>query len=277
MELDQVHVDTFRAGSKTYFNSSLFFPSPVRTEVFVLYAFVRTADNFVDSVPQKPKEFFAFRKEYEDALIRGGSTDPIVHTFVRLSVEREFDPRWADAFFHSMALDLTKRVYPTIDETLEYCYGSAEVIGLYMAKILRLPDSSFHAARMLGRAMQYINFIRDIAEDNELGRTYLPISESGLDDLRERTAMSHPREFRRFIASQLARYDQWQLEGEGGLRQIPYRMRIPIQTASRMYSWTGSQIRRDPFVVFRRKIKPAKGRIVTSALATALAPWRTRG
>ena len=277
MELTQEHIDTFRSGSRTYFNSSLFFPDEIRREVFVLYAFVRTADDFVDDTPPDPKGFFAFRKEYEDALQRGGSANVIVDTFVRLSSELGFKREWAEAFFHSMALDLTKRVYATLDETLEYIYGSAEVIGLYMATILRLDRSTHPAARMLGRAMQYINFIRDIDEDNGLGRTYLPISEASVPDLFESTARAHPQEFVRFITAQLGRYDDWQRQGEEGFRAIPYRMRIPIQTASRMYSWTGCQIRRDPFIVYRRKVKPAKTRIVAAALSSALTPWRIHG
>ena len=68
-------------------------------------------------------------------------------------------------FLGSMAADLTRRFYRTEAETLEYVYGSAEVIGLFMARIMRLPEEALPAARMLGRAMQFINFIRDAAED----------------------------------------------------------------------------------------------------------------
>jgi phytoene synthase len=277
MKLQQVHIDTFRAGSKTYFNSSRFFPKDVRSEVSVLYAFVRTADNFVDSEPQRPKEFFAFRREYEVAVARGGSEDPVIDAFVRLSALKGFDPSWANGFFHSMALDLSKRVYRTIDETLEYVYGSAEVIGLYMAKILGLPERTYQSARRLGRAMQYINFIRDIAEDNRLGRTYLPISESSLPDLRQSTTRDNPEEYARFVRDQLARYDRWQYEGEEGFRAIPYRLRVPIQTASKMYNWTGGRIRQDPFIVYRRKVKPSRARIVLGALSAALLPRRAHG
>ena len=57
-----------KEGSKTFFNSSLFFPREVREEVFILYSFVRTADDFVDSIPQKKKEFYDFVNSFNKGL-----------------------------------------------------------------------------------------------------------------------------------------------------------------------------------------------------------------
>ncbi|MFP4301728.1 MAG: squalene/phytoene synthase family protein, partial [Spirochaetaceae bacterium] len=65
---DAIHYETFKSGSKTYFNSSVFFPRDVREDVFVLYGFVRVADNYVDQVPQDAEGFYEFRRAYEKAL-----------------------------------------------------------------------------------------------------------------------------------------------------------------------------------------------------------------
>ena len=74
MSLQQVHYQTFKSGSKTYFNSSLFFPRAARQDVFALYGFVRVADNFVDSVPQDPEGFHRFAAEtYAGGLFMIGS------------------------------------------------------------------------------------------------------------------------------------------------------------------------------------------------------------
>ena len=262
-----LHREVFRRGSRTYFNSSLFFPRAVRDDVFVLYGFVRVADDFVDSVPQRPGEFYRFVERYETA--RGGtpSGDPIIDEFVELADRHAFDPAWTAAFLQSMELDLTKRVHATLPETLEYVYGSAEVIGLYMASLMGLAPEADHAARMLGRAMQFINFIRDIREDNGLGRTYLPIGESALPDLREETARGLPAQFGAFIDAQLGRYREWQREAEAGYAYIPRRYLVPIKTAADMYNWTADVIARDPFVVFSRKVKPTRARIIMQVAA----------
>lgn len=272
MRSTELHREVFRSGSKTYFNSSLFFPRDIRDDVFLLYGFVRVADNFVDSVPQRPDEFHAFVERYHRSLSGERTDDVIVDSFVELARRKEFDPEWTEAFLHSMELDLSKSVHATVEEMLEYVYGSAEVIGLYMARIMGLSRDADHAATMLGRAMQVINFIRDIDEDNGLGRIYLPIDESDLPDLREQTARSNRDEFIAFVTRQLDRYRGWQREAESGYPFIPRRYLVPIKTAADMYNWTASQIEADPFVVFRRKVKPSRPRIVRTVVGNFIAP-----
>lgn len=271
MSPQQRQRDVFRRGSKTYFNSSVFFPPAVRRDVYALYAFVRVADDFVDSIPQDQGGFYDFRHRYERGITTGSPTDdPIVDAFVSLATKREFDPAWTESFLHSMELDLKKRVYRTIDETLDYVYGSAEVIGLYMARVLGLPEEALSAARMQGRAMQFINFIRDIDEDNMLGRQYLPAEETALSDLTEASAKANEQEFCRFIRAQVERFDHWQAQAEIGYRFIPKRYLIPVKTASDMYSWTARRIAENPFIVYRRKVKPSRPRIYRTVLANTL-------
>jgi phytoene synthase len=270
MTLDQVHYQTFKSGSKTYFNSSLFFPRRVREEVFALYGFVRVADNFVDQVPQDPDGFYRFRETYERALGGQASGDPIIDAFVELAGRKSFDPSWTTAFLHSMELDLKKHNYDTLEETLEYIYGSAEVIGLYMARILELAPEADRPAERLGRSMQYINFIRDIDEDRGLGRRYLPLAGTPLTSLEPEHVRRHPEEFRAFLRHHLDYYKQWQREAEEGFKYIPRRSRIPIKTASDMYNWTAGTIEADPMVVFERKVKPSRGRIFRRILINAI-------
>ncbi len=265
-----LHQRIFKRGSKTYFNSSLFFPPDVRRDVFVLYGFVRTADDFVDAVPQDGPGFAAFVDRYRRAAAGEETGDPVIDTFMELSRRRGFENAWTEAFLSSMEMDLTKGTYKTLEETLHYIYGSAEVIGLYMAQILELSPESHDAAMMLGRAMQFINFIRDIDEDNGFGRTYLPIAETTLPDLSWETTSRHPHEFRSFIRTQLERYRAWQSRAEAGFSYIPKRYLVPIKTASEMYNWTGRVIAANPFVVYRRKVKPSRPRILLEVLQNAV-------
>lgn len=271
-----IHARVFREGSKTYFNSSRFFPQDVREDVYILYGFVRVADNFVDAVPQRPEEFYAFKERYHRGMAGETTGDPIVDGFVDLARRKQFDPDWTEAFLRSMEWDLTKTTYRTIEETLDYVYGSAEVVGLFMVRLLDLPQEAEESAAMLGRAMQFINFIRDIDEDNRLGRTYLPLDETSLPDLQEETAMSNPEEFGAFLGRQLARYREWQSRAEAGYRFLPRRYLVPIKTAGDMYNWTGARIAADPFIVFRRKVKPRRRRIVLQGLRNTLFPSRGR-
>lgn len=262
--------EAFRRGSKTYFNSAVFFPQAVRRDVFLLYGFVRTADDFVDAIPQDAQGFRTFRRRYEEARASGGlAGDPIIDSFLDVSRRKGFEDAWADAFLDAMEADLTKSRYETLDEVLGYIHGSAEVIGLFMAAIMGLAPEARGAAAALGRSMQYINFIRDVAEDNALGRTYLPLAGSGLADLREETARANPEAFVAFVRAQANRYREWQAHAEAGFGWIPWRCRVPIMTASRMYNWTASVIHRHPFVVYERKVKPTKPRIMAALCLNA--------
>ncbi|AFG37719.1 phytoene/squalene synthase family protein [Spirochaeta africana] len=264
------HKRIFRSGSKTYFTSSLFFPAAVRRDVFCLYSFVRVADNYVDAVPQQAEAFHRFCDRYRAAQAGTPAGDQVIDPFVELSRRCHFDPAWTEAFLQSMAWDLSRSSYATIGELLEYIYGSAEVIGLYMAAILGLAPEARDAAMQQGRAMQLINFVRDVAEDNGFGRRYLPTQETTLSDLSETAARSNPEEFCRYIRFQVDRYLEWQNLAEQGYAWLPRRYRIPVAAAADMYSWTARRIARDPFVVFRRKLKPSTARIILAVLRRAI-------
>lgn len=287
-------VRIFYKGSRTYFYSSLFFSGAVKRDVFTLYAFVRTADDFVDQVPQDGAGFEAFAARYRAALAGRPAGDPVIDGFVELAGRKGFDPAWTESFLDAMRQDLTQRTYDTLDEVERYMYGSAEVIGLYMARLLDLPDAALSAAKRLGKAMQYANFLRDVAHDRELGRTYVPrtvLERHGLASLDAAEVAARPERFAALMRDEIARYRRWQAQAEVGYAYLPPRARIPIQTAADMYLWATEEIARRPGVVFERQVKPSAVRILAciarnaaavvlsaprglSASLARLVPWR---
>jgi len=257
----------FKNGSKTYFYSSLFFPPEVKIDVFVLYSFVRTADNFVDSLPAQTQDF----KEYSQVFYQAWAGEPahneIIDAYVELAQRREFPLAWTTSFLAAMNSDLTVKTYATLSDLDEYIYGSAEVIGLMMAKILSLPTESYESARFLGKSMQYINFLRDIAEDITLGRTYIPadiLSASGLNKLTKEEAALKPQAFNQLVKQEVARYEQWHHQATLGFKYIPKRYLIPIKTAADMYQWTAIQLAENPRIIFDQKVKPSVSKIVST-------------
>ena len=276
---DRLLTRIFRRGSRTYFFSSVAFPPALRDDVSALYAFVRTADDYVDQPPgrQDAAGFDRFRERYGSATAGNTDGDPVIDSFVELAVRKRFRDEWVEAFLDAMAQDLGQTDYPTIDDTVAYMYGSAEVIGRMMAAIMELPEEAYAPARMLGRAMQYINFIRDIAEDLELGRTYLPATElaaAGLRGLDPEEAHRDVPAFSRFVRAEIDRYLGWQRAADAGFHFIPRRPRVAIRTASDMYRWTADRIREDPLVVYRRKVRPSAARILATIAASALGGGR---
>ncbi|MFO8050750.1 MAG: phytoene/squalene synthase family protein [Thermoplasmatota archaeon] len=262
--------DIFKRGSKTYFYNSLFFPRRVREDVFRLYSFVREADNYVDAVPQRKEDFCDFYESFCKSWDGRKSGDLVLDGFVDLGKRKRFEKGWVEAFLSSMEMDLTKKTYRTVEEVEEYIYGSAEVIGLMMCRIMDVDDRFLPNARALGKAMQYINFIRDIDEDNGLGRTYIPEVELrmyDLKDLKEPTVRKRPECFAALIDHQIERYLKWQAEAERGYAGLAKDVKVPIVNASDMYKWTAMKILRNPMIVYRKKVKPSKSRIVLNILS----------
>jgi 15-cis-phytoene synthase len=272
----------FENGSTTYYWSSRFFPKAVRDDVFKLYSFVRVVDDLIDAEIADVATFEYIVKRWKVLKKTLGTphkkrddsiSEHILQNICYVVHRYDCDPAWVDAFLSSMRMDIDNKIYVKLEDTLGYMYGSAEVIGLFMAKIMKLPETACESAKMQGRAMQYINFIRDIAEDNLLGRQYFPredLQMFGLKDLSEKEATKKPAEFREFIEYQIGRYAEWQQVADKGFMFIPKRLRVALRSATDMYTWTSKEIAKEPYVVYERKIKPTKSRVLRRGVMRVL-------
>ena len=153
----------------------------LRTPICNIYGFVRFADEIVDTFHgyDKAMLFEEFKKATYDAIERGISLNPILHSFQMTVNQYKIDHALIDAFLYSMELDLGKHTYDRAGyET--YIYGSAEVVGLMCLYILcdgnqTQYDALKPAAKSLGSAFQKVNFLRDVKADFEgLDRMYFP-------------------------------------------------------------------------------------------------------
>ena len=144
-----------------------------------------------------------------------------------------------------------------------------EALSPAAVEFIWLPDEALPYAALLGRAFQYINFVRDIREDLELGRTYIPtedLAEFNVPGLTLSKATEWPDIFSELVRKQLQRYRQWKREAEEGFRFIPARYLIAIKTAADIFDMTAAEIERNPAVVLRKKVKPSKHRVMTAGL-----------
>ena len=257
--------EIFKNASKTYFTSSLFFPKVKRLAVFELYSFVRLADDFVDDMPQDKKSFYLLKKSYEKKSTANvdSKIGKVLKNIYKLQKKYLIDDLEVNAFLKSMSMDLNSKNYKHMKDTLDYIYGSAEVIGIMMAKILELKPEAYKYARYQGRSMQYINFIRDIEEDINLGRCYFPQSIRNKYSIKKwNISIRDNPKFDSFIRDQIETYAKWQKVAKKGWKYIPYRSRIAVMTASDGYNWTARRIHKKPTIVFNQKIKPSKYRLI---------------
>jgi phytoene synthase len=273
----------FKNGSTTYYWGAKLFPRAIRGDVLRLYSFLRVADDYVDCQPAKGREFRALRKAWEQAD-RNPDFDPtpqpndttderVIKNIIAVSRKHSFKREWIVSFWDSMQADLEGKAYRTLDDSLWYVHGSAGVVGLMMMIIMRLPEKAQKNAKSQGRAFQWINFIRDLEEDNQLGRCYFPaedLKKFGLADLKQPTAEANPEAFIAFMHFQINRYREWQAEADKGIKYFPGVGGRGLHAATAMYSWTADQIYADPFVVFRRKVRPGKKRLALSMVRSLL-------
>lgn len=263
----------FKHGSKTYFYCSLFFPDDIKEDVFRLYGFVRTVDDLVDCIPQKKEEFYQFTKLFHEVMKGKKVDNEIINGFIETTQKYSFEKSWIKAFLDAMEQDLIKKEYKTIHDVEKYMFGSAEVIGLMMASILQLPQKSWKGARLLGKSMQYANFIRDIQEDNTFLRTYFPktsLKKHKLESLQQGEVIKKSKNFELFIGDQIQLYENWYTDAKQYFKYIPYRYRIPIQSAAELYYWSMLQIKKNPTIVFKRKVKPSILRILYTLCKSAV-------
>ena len=267
----------FRNASTTYYYSSIFFPKNTKQDIFTLYAYVRTADDFVDKIPADKAEFLNFKKEtIEHIEGKKESDNEIIREFLKLAERKKFDKSWIIDFLKSMESDLTKKVYHTKEELDTYIYGSAEVIGLMICRIIGIKEQYYEGAKKLGYSMQLINFIRDIEEDNGLGRTYIPkeyYDKYELKNLTRSEAEKNKDAFSRIVREQISIYKNLRKESHNYFKGIPYRQRVPIKTASDMYNWTANKIYKNPMIVYNKKVKPRKTRVILYIIKNTLFPW----
>ena len=247
---------------KTYYLATLLLPPEKRPFVHALYGFARYADEIVDDLESdlSADQRAAWLRDWSDAFLadvqRGWSDDPVtsavIDTIQRWDIPREH----FTAFLHSMAMDLTVTEYRTYEDLYEYVYGSAAVIGLQMVPILEpSSDEAYPRATDLGVAFQLANFIRDVGEDLDRGRVYLPLDElqaHGVTraDLERRVATPA---IKAALAEQVARVRMLEERSRPGIEMLAPSSRDCIDAARVLYCGIVDEVERQDYDVFRRR------------------------
>lgn len=267
---------------KTYYLATLLLPKAKRPFVHALYGFARYADEIVDdlastlTVTQKRDLLMRWSDGVLASLKSGKSDDPIAIALIDTVKRFEIPHEHFVAFLHSMAMDLTITEYRTYQDLLEYVYGSAAVIGLEMVPILGALDPGAYApAEKLGIAFQLANFIRDVGEDLERGRIYLPLDElaaHGVDRaMLERRVLTS--EIISALQFQIARVRQLQREATPGIALLSPESRPCIEAASDLYCGIVDEVERIDYDIFNRRAKTStwrRARVASRAYVKAV-------
>ncbi len=286
---------TWRYGT-TYFWGAALLPRHRRQHVYAVYALCRLADDIVDLPdPSSPElvegrsstssdrvsigqRLEIFADTFRTALMERTSTDPVIAAIVHTVITCGIEPECFERFFGAMAMDLTVSSYETWEDLCGYMEGSAAVIGEMMLPVLEPRDSAAKApARALGLAFQLTNFLRDVNEDLDRGRVYLPqadLRQFGVDlDIRRATP-----EFQGLMAYEIERNRALYNFADSGIAMLPPRSARCVGNARLLYARILERIEEEGYDVFAGRVRvPTWRKALTTARMMVTGPRTTRG
>ncbi|GLY22496.1 phytoene/squalene synthase family protein [Micromonospora sp. NBRC 101691] len=273
-----------RRHGRTYYLATRLLPAWKRRHVHALYGFTRYADEIVDRTEELPPAERAARLDEWSARflagLHGGPVDdPLLPAVLHTIAVFDLDRGDFASFLRSMAMDLTITSYRTYDDLLDYMEGSAAVIGTMMLPILGSaePAAAREPARQLGLAFQLTNFIRDVAEDLDRGRTYLPDEDlAKFDVTREDLLAARARgrgtpKIRDLIEYEVSRAQAHYEAAAPGIVLLDPGSQACMRTAYALYGGILDEVAGQGYDVFtRRALVPGRQRlaVATRALLT---------
>ncbi len=270
-----------REHGTTYYWGTMLLPPERRRHVYAVYALCRLADDIVDApsatrpghVGQTAANLASFRRRVVLAIDGDALGEPVLaaigDSFARCAIPREN----VDRFMNAMEQDLSTTTYQTWDDLLGYMEGSAALIGEMMLPVLRpLSAEAFEPARALGFAFQLTNFLRDIGEDLDRGRVYVPqedLRRFGADPWERRVTPAW-RELMRF---EIARNRELYAQADRGIPMLPPASARCVATARRLYARILDLVEAADYDVFTGRARVVSWtKALTSARILALGP-----
>ncbi|MDG3011978.1 phytoene/squalene synthase family protein [Rhodococcus sp. D2-41] len=266
---------------RSYYLATRLLPAERRPAVYALYAFARSVDDLVDRPTADDLGLTAAlcrtEQRLRGALAGGSAPGPVLPALVDTVARYRIDPEYFWAFLQSMRMDVPGSPehvfeYESMEQLSRYMYGSASVIGLQLLPVLGtdLPGDpgALMPAAALGEAFQLTNFLRDVGEDLDRGRIYLPADELaafGVDGdlLRHcrRTGHVDPR-VARALAHLIARTRALYRNAEPGIGLLDRCARPCVRTAFTVYSLILDEIESSGYQVFTgRAVVPTRRRL----------------
>ena len=247
-----------RRGSKSFAAASQLFDHRTRLRVWDLYAWCRHCDDVVDgqelghgaiATAGNASALDELRAQTEQALLGHSAGPPPFPGLARVVRETGLPAAYVRAHLDGFAMDVARRQYTSLDDTLEYCYHVAGVVGLMMAWLMGVRDeATLLRGCDLGLAFQLTNIARDVGDDAAAGRVYVPalwLAAAGgtadaarLMEPGNRAAVVHA------VGQLLDEADRFYASAAMGITRLPFRCAWATATARHVYADIGREVRR---------------------------------
>ncbi len=261
-----------RQGSKTFYFGARFLPPSKRRAMWAVYNFCRLTDDMVDNAGSLTvQEICARLVEWEAELLQSfeGQVQPVKPTMVAwLHTTQTFDLEAQPPLdlIKGVRMDLEKNRYDNFEELNLYCYRVASTVGLMASQVMGYSDPcALEHAVNLGIAMQLTNILRDVGEDAQVGRIYLPQDEMARFGYTEEELLRGEVNLRfiQLMQFQINRARRYYRQSMPGIEYLPEDCRLSITVAARLYSRILDVIERNNYDVFtRRAFVPKKEKML---------------
>lgn len=225
--------------AKSFYLAAQFLPKEKREAAYAIYAFCRVSDNIVDHPGKHPQaELDEWKAATKDAFAKGKSNQPVLDAFVKTCQAYAVPNSYAFELLDGMQLDLEKNRYETFDELYDYCYRVASIPGLMMTHVFGYEDplAKSHAVE-LGIAMQLTNILRDLHEDYQNGKIYLPQEElrrfGCIESDFGKEKMKN--ELQQLVLFQVSRANEYYQKSQQGIRMISPDSRLGVMLCRELY------------------------------------------
>lgn len=271
---------------KTFYLATGLLPAAKRPAIHALYGFARFADDLVDrpAAGTSPADELAHLSVEVGAAVRGTrSNSPVVRALADTVHRYGIAESHLTDFLAAMSSDLHVTRYRTFDELAGYMWGSAAVIGLQVLPVLGIapgvdPADAEARAAELGIAFQLTNFIRDVGEDYQRGRIYLPMQELAAHSVSEPMLgerLARP-ELTSLIAAEVARARTWYAKAEPGIELLAADSRGCVRAAFVLYSGILDEIEHAGYDVLRARATVPRRRRLAVGVAAYWSALRAR-
>jgi phytoene synthase len=249
-------------GSRTFYFGARFLPPEKRRAMWAVYNFCRLTDDLVDKAINLPlAEIQARLADWEAELLESfrGRVRPSRPSMVawldalrayRLDAQAPLD------LIKGVRMDLEKTRYANFEELYLYCYRVASTVGLMASQVIGFSDPrALEYAANLGIAMQLTNILRDVGEDAQAGRIYLPQDEMARFGYSEAALLRGEvsPQFVRLMRFQINRANRYYNQALPGIEYLPEDCRLSISVAARLYNRILTKIKRNNYDVFTRR------------------------
>ncbi len=249
-----------KAYGTTYYAATMLLPRVKRHHVHALYGFCRYADDIVDDlgpvpVTERERALSEFGDRFFADLERGDSDDLVLKAVVHTVNAFDLNPDCFRRFLRSMEMDLSVEQYESFDDLLDYMDGSAAVIGEMMLPILEpTSGAALRHARDLGIGFQLTNFLRDVGEDLDRGRVYIPREDLDRFGADPRARRATP-EWRALMSFEIDRNREYYASADVGISMLPPPSARCIRAARQLYAEILDRIERADGDVFSTRAR----------------------